>query len=315
MFPESGGSWNLQAEVERIQASFSADELRAKQAKFVRIIDELIARFQDRYEVIKAGTFENDGWTGTSTFRPPDVLIQSFVDACNDLGLSRHPMYWIVTPDFEVPEEVKPKGFWAEHVRIYDPHSGKGCWTGLVKRRWDKAKGRFVEWRTFDRKPDVSPYLAREVVESAKAHARQESNSAMLRLCQDSVLKLRAWSRAVAAIEPSDAIESQPDEKEKHLESGSSNRDDALPLKERKLAPSRMKAKAAYEWAMSKIPGAENMTITELWAAIDSHPSAASDCIGPNPTTFGKYLRDAGVKRYDTRGNRTGGSVRRRDEI
>jgi hypothetical protein len=91
--------------------------------------------------------------------------------------------------------------------------------------------------------------------------------------------------------------------------------DDALSAKQQKLAPSRIKAKAAYEWAMSAIPGADDMTIAELFEAIDLHPSSASECIGPNPATFGKYLRDAGIKRYDTRGNRTGGSVRRHDEI
>lgn len=91
--------------------------------------------------------------------------------------------------------------------------------------------------------------------------------------------------------------------------------DDALPAKQRKLAPSRIKAKAAYEWAISAIPGAEDMTIAELWDAIDCHPSNASECIGPSPATFGKYLRDAGIKKYHTRSNRTGGTVRRRNEI
>jgi hypothetical protein len=91
--------------------------------------------------------------------------------------------------------------------------------------------------------------------------------------------------------------------------------DDALPAKQRRLSPSRVKAKATYDWGMSKIPGAEDMTIAELYNAIELHPSIASDDLPPNAEAFGKYLRDAGVKRYLTKADKEGGSVRRPDEI
>jgi hypothetical protein len=83
--------------------------------------------------------------------------------------------------------------------------------------------------------------------------------------------------------------------------------DDALPAKQRKLAPSRLKAKALYEWAASQIPGAEDMTIQELFSAIESHPSDASEALPPNPETFGKYLRDAGVRKYSTQKDKAQG--------
>ena len=91
--------------------------------------------------------------------------------------------------------------------------------------------------------------------------------------------------------------------------------DDELPAKHRKLAPSRIKAKAAYDWALSEIVGAEDMTIAELFEAIDCHPSNASQALPPNAEAWGKYLRDAGVKRYNTDQKQTGGSVHDADEI
>ena len=74
--------------------------------------------------------------------------------------------------------------------------------------------------------------------------------------------------------------------------------DDALPAKQRRLSPSRVKAKALYDWAMSEIKGFEDMTIKELYEAIESHTSDAYKALPPNAETFGKYLRDAGVKKY-----------------
>lgn len=68
------------------------------------------------------------------------------------------------------------------------------------------------------------------------------------------------------------------------------------------LAPSRMKAKSAHDWAMQTISGADKMTIAELHQAIMDHPQGPTDCIPDKPETFGKYLRDAGVKRYDSKG-------------
>lgn len=83
------------------------------------------------------------------------------------------------------------------------------------------------------------------------------------------------------------------------------------------LSASRVKAKAAHDWAMSEIPGAEDLTITDLFDAIMNHPSNACDALPPNAETFGKYLREAGVKRYgaDGKPTRKPRSVRRSREL
>lgn len=91
--------------------------------------------------------------------------------------------------------------------------------------------------------------------------------------------------------------------------------DDNLPKKLRKLAPSRMKAQAVHEWAMSEIPNAESMTIAELFDAIQHHPSNASDALPDNAEAFGKYLREAGVKRYKSRAEKSRETVRGQDEF
>ena len=93
------------------------------------------------------------------------------------------------------------------------------------------------------------------------------------------------------------------------------NRDDKLPAKQRKLSPSRINAKATYDWAMSNVSGAEDMTIAELYDAIECHPSNASEALPPNAETFGKYLRDAGVRIYNKLGKSAGKSVQRSDEL
>lgn len=92
--------------------------------------------------------------------------------------------------------------------------------------------------------------------------------------------------------------------------------DDALPAKQRKLAPSRIKARAIYDWALSEIPGAQDMSISELFNAIEIHPKVPSDALAPNAETFGKYLRDAGVKRYSMRkGKSQGKSIQDADKL
>jgi hypothetical protein len=66
-------------------------------------------------------------------------------------------------------------------------------------------------------------------------------------------------------------------------------------------------AKAVYEWAISTIPGADNMTIPNLFDAIQIHPDLTSeflDRLPDNSATFGKYLKDAGIDRYNTNGGR-----------
>jgi hypothetical protein len=66
-------------------------------------------------------------------------------------------------------------------------------------------------------------------------------------------------------------------------------------------------AQAVHEWAMSKIPDAEAMTIEELFNAIQSHPDMQSkflDRLPNNWETFGTYLRRAGIHRYNKKGDR-----------
>jgi len=77
--------------------------------------------------------------------------------------------------------------------------------------------------------------------------------------------------------------------------------EDRLPGKLRRLSPSRVEAKALYDWAMSAIPNAEVMTYRELYEAVECHPAIPSNFLPPNPEAFGKYLRDAGVKKNQSR--------------
>ena len=92
--------------------------------------------------------------------------------------------------------------------------------------------------------------------------------------------------------------------------------DDVLPAKKRKLSPSRVKAKSLYDWAMSEINGAEDMTIDELYKAIESHPSDGCKALPPNAATFGRYLRDTGVRKYSGRkGRAKGKSVQSADDL
>lgn len=95
----------------------------------------------------------------------------------------------------------------------------------------------------------------------------------------------------------------------------SGSADDTLPTKLRKLAPSRIKAKAIYEWAISAIPDAEHMTNVELYDAIECHPSDASNGLPPSAETFGRYLRDAGVKRYCKRTDKAGHRIPDADSV
>jgi len=97
------------------------------------------------------------------------------------------------------------------------------------------------------------------------------------------------------------------------------------------LSPSRVKAKAVYEWALASIDGADRMTRTELYNAIAARLEAEAakakglqaelladlrDSLPPNAEAFGKYLRDAGVKVYDGKGDRRPGrSIRRVDQV
>ena len=107
---------------------------------------------------------------------------------------------------------------------------------------------------------------------------------------------------------------------------------EALP--ERKELPACVsRARAVYEWGLSVIPVSDDMTVQEIHAAIlekldctiAETPSGAGeleklqelrDSLPDNGDTFGRYLRKAGIKRYNTRGDRIRkiSHFRRRDE-
>ncbi len=72
--------------------------------------------------------------------------------------------------------------------------------------------------------------------------------------------------------------------------------------------------RGVYDWAMSQIPGADAMTIPKLFVAIQQHPEMQSEFLErlpDNADTFGAYLRRAGIRRYNTSGNRARRSSRR----
>ena len=85
------------------------------------------------------------------------------------------------------------------------------------------------------------------------------------------------------------------------------------------------------EQAMAAIEGADKMTRLELYNAIKARLSTEvarasgseleklnvfSGFLPPNAESFGKYLRDAGVKVYNSQGiRREGRSVPRRNQI
>jgi len=99
-----------------------------------------------------------------------------------------------------------------------------------------------------------------------------------------------------------------------------------------KLPPSRLRAKAAYDYAMTNITGADKMTVAELFDALRGRLDAEickaagkqaeqlqefKDSLPDNAETFGRYLREAGVKKYDKTGQRRlrTRSIRRQSEI
>lgn len=80
--------------------------------------------------------------------------------------------------------------------------------------------------------------------------------------------------------------------------------DDDKPDPVTKLSPSRLKARAAYDWAIENIAGADEMTSHELHTAIMNHPVGLTECIPESAESFGRYLRETGVKKYDGAGKR-----------
>lgn len=66
------------------------------------------------------------------------------------------------------------------------------------------------------------------------------------------------------------------------------------------LPPSRVKARAAYEWALKNIPDAETMTYRKLFDAIlaSDLPADLRGWMPPNATAFERYLNAAGVRKH-----------------
>ena len=90
--------------------------------------------------------------------------------------------------------------------------------------------------------------------------------------------------------------------------------DDALPKSKRAGSPSRVKARAAYEYAMERIPNASLMTLPELFDAIKKDGEAA-EMLPPTAESFMKYLNDCGIRLKKGGPKATGGSVVRRSDL
>jgi hypothetical protein len=90
-------------------------------------------------------------------------------------------------------------------------------------------------------------------------------------------------------------------------------KDDKLPEKLRKDSPSRVKAKAAYDYAMQQIPNANKMTAVELFDAICDE-GEAKEMLPPSAESFTKYLNDCGVRLRKSDTKPTSRSVVRRSD-
>jgi hypothetical protein len=89
--------------------------------------------------------------------------------------------------------------------------------------------------------------------------------------------------------------------------------DDKLPKALRKDSPSRVKAKAAYDYAMQQIPNANKMTAVELFDAICDE-GEAKEMLPPSAESFTKYLNDCGVRLRKSDTKPTSRSVVRRSD-
>ena len=90
--------------------------------------------------------------------------------------------------------------------------------------------------------------------------------------------------------------------------------DDKLPKALRRDSPSRVRAKAAYDYAMQQIPGAHAMTAVELFEAI-REDGEAKEMLPPTAETFIKYLNDCGTRFRKSDPKPTSSSVVRRSDI
>lgn len=93
----------------------------------------------------------------------------------------------------------------------------------------------------------------------------------------------------------------------------STETDETLPKKIRKNSPSRVKAKAAFDYAMQQIPNADKMTAVELFDAI-CDDGEAKELLPPSAESFTKYLNDCGIRLRKSDTKPTGRSVVRRSD-
>jgi hypothetical protein len=94
------------------------------------------------------------------------------------------------------------------------------------------------------------------------------------------------------------------------------------------LSPSRVRARAVYEWAIEVIDGADRMPIAVLLpriferldAELEKVPDGSAEfekftelrsSLPDNTETFGRYIREAGIKRYNRKGERVSRQARR----
>lgn len=140
-------------------------------ATLVELLDEIVAQFEDRRQLLTTGNFLNDGWAGTSSFSLPSRLLDLFSRACDAAALNPHPLTWVRTRDSDVPEHVS--SYWSEHLKLFDPVTEKGTWYGLVLRRRDNNNAQFVDSHCADA-------------------------DTLRCICEDAILKLRAWRRRCA---------------------------------------------------------------------------------------------------------------------
>ena len=100
------------------------------------------------------------------------------------------------------------------------------------------------------------------------------------------------------------------------IEENASTREAAPESLDSSERPSIVRARQIYEWALSEIPGAEDMTYAELHEAIMNHPQSECEGLPDSWNTFSAYLRLAGIKKNRPRhSGRTSRSVRRDADI
>lgn len=93
----------------------------------------------------------------------------------------------------------------------------------------------------------------------------------------------------------------------------STETDETLPKKMRKDSPSRVKAQAAYIYAIQRFPNADKMTAVELFDAI-CDDGEAKEMLPPSAESFTKYLNDCGIRLRKSDTKPTGRSVVRRSD-